>query len=134
MTHMIWVAREALLSKALVLVEIAFLLLGWPNELLAIGKLLEEASIVLIFCFKAYPTCFSHVHLPSIIAMISKTSVARDIITARSAAAAPAASGGGLVGMNAITRHGVRAKVFVYPEGLCSVWLMIAVCYFENKK
>jgi hypothetical protein len=85
-------------------------------------------------CFKAYPTCFSHVHLPSIIAMISKTSVARDIITARSAAAAPAASGGGLVGMNAITRHGVRAKVFVYPEGLCSVWLVIAVCYFENKK
>jgi hypothetical protein len=82
-------------------------------------------------CFKAYPTCFSHAHIPSVVATLAKTSVARDIICARSVPTV--VHGGDLLGMNSITRHGIRAKVFIYPEGLCSLWLMIAVCYFENK-
>lgn len=30
------------------------------------------------------------------------------------------------------TRHAVRVKVVPYPEQICAVWVIIAVCYMKE--
>ena len=73
--------------------------------------------------FKAYPTCFAHCHAPTIAACLRRIAAVRDIVSA------VGVNTPGGAGPRGVARHGVRVKVTAYPEGLCAVWVMLAVCY-----
>jgi hypothetical protein len=124
----------------------------------SVKRLVEKGQ-----CFKAYPTCFAHIHYPSIEVSLKRTSTVRDIVTVNSAAGGHAraalgafgrrdgtlgahsvasvgpksggrnsVAGGGVTGGAGLSRFGVRVKLHEYPEGLCALWVMIAVCYYED--
>lgn len=63
-------------------------------------------------CFKAFPTCFSSTNAALMLAKLSRSEAAMDVIMT---------SGRGC-------RHGLRVRLEAYPEGVFAVWLMIAVC------
>lgn len=74
-------------------------------------------------CFKAYPTCFCHADTLSITTALKHTATVKEIVLSRSAAKS---NHGAPLGLGEGTRLAVRVRVFPYPEGTCSCWVMIA--------
>ncbi len=78
-------------------------------------------------CFKAFPTCFSHVHCSFITAALRKSSAFKDVCLSE------AGVDGGFMFDEAASqrraRHAVRVKVVRYPEQMCAVWVMVAVIF-----
>ena len=35
--------------------------------------------------------------------------------------------------MSCMTRHAIRVKIITYPEQICAVWIIVAVCYMKVK-
>jgi centrosomal protein CEP76 len=66
--------------------------------------------------FKAYPTCFSHVNVRTIMNRLMATPVAEEIMLTQGVS----------------TSHAIRTKIFLYPEGVMSVWIIIAVLAEKN--
>lgn len=33
--------------------------------------------------------------------------------------------------MSSLTRHAVRVKLVAYPEQMCALWVIVAVCYMK---
>jgi hypothetical protein len=62
--------------------------------------------------FKAYPTCFCHLNHAIICRVLSETNAALDVILTEGREC----------------RYGLSVKIFPYPEGILSLWIMIAVC------
>jgi hypothetical protein len=62
--------------------------------------------------FKAYPTCFSHINHAVIGRILSETNAALEIILTEGREC----------------RFGLSVKLFPYPEGILSLWIMLAVC------
>lgn len=74
-------------------------------------------------CFKAYPTCFCHTDALSITTALKHTPTVKEIALARST---KNSHSGAALGMGEGTRLAVRVRVFGYPEGTCSCWVMVA--------
>ena len=77
-------------------------------------------------CFKAYPTCFCHTDALSITTALKHTSTVKEIALARSTKSSHSAGPGAALGMGEGTRLAVRVRIFGYPEGTCSCWVMVA--------
>lgn len=80
-------------------------------------------------CFKAYPTCFAHTHLPTIISALRRANAFNDLICVAQEKETPE-TGPPLEGQ--LTRHAVRVKIIDYPERACAVWLVVAVCFLKS--
>ena len=65
------------------------------------------------YTFKAFPIEFAHLNAQSIISACSKDSSCAEILDA--------------VGDHVV--HGIRARVFAYPENTFAVWVMFAVTF-----
>jgi hypothetical protein len=63
---------------------------------------------------RAYPTCFNHAQLPSILGIIRRNPIYRDIVLGGSECSS--------------SRFALRVKAFLYPEGTMALWCMIASC------
>ena len=64
--------------------------------------------------FRAYPTCVNHCHLPSLFQLVKEQClVYRDILGLNS----------GFIPVH--TKYVLSVKLFEYPEGLCTLWLII---------
>lgn len=69
--------------------------------------------------FQAYPTCFSHTHIPSLLASLKRVKAFKDV----------ALSGQLGVGLGyGGCRLAVRVRVVPYPYQLCAVWIIVASC------
>ena len=79
-------------------------------------------------CFKAYPTCFSHANPNTIYAALRQAAAAREVMMAQSSVTSRSAAT-----ERVATRHAVRAKIFAYPEGTMSVWVIVAACFTGNQ-
>lgn len=66
--------------------------------------------------FKAYPTCFGHLNLPMIVSKLKQTLACEDVVMAEGGSAS----------------HFIRVKIFQYPEGVVSLWVIIAVICDKN--
>jgi hypothetical protein len=89
-------------------------------------------------CFKAYPTCFSFAHIPAILSSLKKVGAFRDVVKSGTGLPALVPTGSGAPGVlsqaavSKLTRHAVRVKIVQYPEQVCSVWVIIAVCFAKQ--
>lgn len=61
--------------------------------------------------FKAFPTCFNHLTVDIILSTLQTTNAALDVILTEGREC----------------RFGVRTKIFVYPEGMLALWIIIGV-------
>ena len=75
-------------------------------------------------CFKAYPTCFCHTDTLSITTALKHTATVKEIALARSTKSGHSQSAA--LGVGEGTRLAVRVRIFPYPEGTCSCWVMVA--------
>lgn len=75
-------------------------------------------------CFKAFPTCISRLSLEAVKAVMLKSAAAREVVFARSKPTSVSS-------FPRPARLAVRVRVFPYPRGLLSVWVVVAAC-FEN--
>lgn len=62
--------------------------------------------------FKAYPACFCHLNYSIIGRILTETNAALDVILTEGREC----------------RFGLSTKLFPYPEGILSLWIIIAVC------
>lgn len=67
----------------------------------------------------AYPTCFNHAHLPTILQAIKRSHTYRKIIYT-------------CLTSNGVVRYGVRIKIIPYCEQTMAVWVMIAAVYRDQ--
>jgi hypothetical protein len=80
-------------------------------------------------CFKAYPTCFSYVNIPSILTALSRTSAFQDVV--RSSSKHSFSYTGVSDSVSPTTRHGLRIRITDYPDNICAVWIVVAVCFLQ---
>jgi hypothetical protein len=84
-------------------------------------------------CFKAFPACFCHVNAEVVLASLLRRPAARDVLYAPQTQTQSAANIGSArvayTDSSRVPRLAVRAKLFVYPRGVCALWLMIAAVY-----
>ena len=69
--------------------------------------------------FKAYPTCFSHIHIPSLLTSLRRAKAFKDVIL------------GGKLGLG--SRLAVRVRLVPYPHQLCALWIIVASCFQKEK-
>lgn len=65
--------------------------------------------------FRAFPSCFNHVHAETILQSWKRSATAREIALIKHSLSH--------------TRHAVRVKVVRYPENVLAVWIALAVCF-----
>lgn len=65
--------------------------------------------------FKGFPIQFAHLNHPSIFVALTKEKIAADILATRGDA----------------VRFAVRCRIFLYPENVKAVWVMVAVRYHQ---